>query len=52
MIFYILIDYRGHQRKGVAIYDATQANLLQKPWFRQKKIFLNTAKRFKQEKVY
>jgi len=47
-----LIDYRERQRKGVAIYDATQANLQQKPWFQQKNVFLNTAERFEQEKVY
>ncbi len=28
--FCILINYRGHHRKGVAIYDATQVNLQQK----------------------
>jgi hypothetical protein len=32
-IFCILIDHRGHHRKGVAIYNATQVNLQQKPWF-------------------
>jgi hypothetical protein len=32
-VFCIWIDYRGHHRKGVAFYNATQVNLQQKPWF-------------------
>ncbi len=31
--FYIFIDYRGHHRKGVAIYNATSVNFQQKLWF-------------------
>ncbi len=27
------IDYRGHHRKGVEIYNAALVNLQQKPWF-------------------
>jgi hypothetical protein len=49
--FCILIDYRGHHRKGVANYIATYLNLQQKPWFHwTKNVFLNITLRFKQEK--
>ncbi len=29
-VFFIYIDYRGHHRKGAAIYDATLINLQRK----------------------
>ena len=29
-VFFILIDYRGHHRKGVAIYNAIYVHLQQK----------------------
>jgi hypothetical protein len=32
-VFGILIDYIGCRRKSVALYNATKANLQQKPWF-------------------
>jgi hypothetical protein len=32
-IFGIFIDYRVHRKEGVAIYNATQVTLQQKPWF-------------------
>ncbi len=39
----MFIDYRGHHRKGVAIYNNNLVNLQQKPWFhRTKNVFLNT----------
>jgi hypothetical protein len=51
--FCILIDCRGHHIKGVAIFNATLANLPQKTWFHStKNVFLNTTEGFKQEKVY
>ena len=31
--FCILIDSKGHHRKGATIYDASSVNLQQKPWF-------------------
>jgi hypothetical protein len=50
-VFCIFIDYRGHHKKGVAIYDATSINLQPKPWFHlTNDVFLNTTERFKQEK--
>jgi hypothetical protein len=51
-IFCLFIDYRGHHRKGVAIYNATYVNLQQKLWFHwTKNVFSNTAESFKQEKL-
>ncbi len=38
--FCIFIDYRGHHRKGVAIYSATLVNLQQKLWFHWTQIVL------------
>ncbi len=35
----ILIDYRGHHRKGVAIYSATLVNLQQNLGFLEQKMF-------------
>jgi hypothetical protein len=50
-VFCIFIVYRGHHKKGVAIYDATSINLQPKPWFHlTNDVFLNTTERFKQEK--
>jgi hypothetical protein len=52
-VFFILIDYRGHHRKGVAIYNAIYVHLQQKTWFYwTKSVFLNTTERLKHEKVY
>jgi hypothetical protein len=52
-VFFILIDYRGRHRKGVVIDNATWDNLQQNPWFCwTKNVFLNTAERFQQAKVY
>jgi hypothetical protein len=52
-VYYILIDYRGCHRKGVAIYNTISVNLQQKPWFHlTKNVFLNTTEWFKPEKVY
>ncbi len=52
-IFCIFIDYRGHHRKGVAIYVATWVNLHHKLWFHwTQNVFLNTAESFEQEKLY
>jgi len=52
-VFWILNYYRGHHRKGVAIYNATEINLRQKPWFHlTNAVFLNTTERLKQEKIY
>ncbi len=36
--FYYFNDYRGHHRKGIAIYTTTEVN-----------VFFNTKERFKQE---
>jgi len=48
-----LTDYRGNHLKGGAIYNATIANLQQKPWFNcTKNVFLNTTERSKREKIY
>jgi hypothetical protein len=53
-ILCIFIDYRGHHRKGVAIYNAHF-----KPYYNRdfrfhgtKNVFLNTTESFKQEKLY
>jgi hypothetical protein len=52
-VFCIVIDYRGHHRKGAAIYNATWVNLPQKLWFHwTKNVFLNTTESFKQGKLY
>ncbi len=49
----IFIDYSGHHRKGVAIYNAIKVNLQQHFWFHwTKNVFLNTTESFKQEKLY
>jgi hypothetical protein len=49
--FLLFIDYRGHHRKGMAIYNATEGSLQQKNWFcSTKKVFLNIAERVKLEK--
>jgi hypothetical protein len=32
-VFCIIINYRGHHTKGVAIYYITSVNLQQQPWF-------------------
>jgi hypothetical protein len=38
----IFIEYRGHHRKGVAIYNANEINLQPKPWFHlANDVFLN-----------
>ncbi len=43
-VLLIFIDYKGLQRKGVAIYIAAWVNLRQKRWFHwTKNVFLNTA---------
>jgi hypothetical protein len=48
-VFNILIDCRGHHRKGVAMYNVAEVNLQQKPWFHSNKnVFLNTNEWFKQ----
>ncbi len=40
--FWIFVDYRGHHRKGISIYNATEVNLQPKPWFHYtKNVFLN-----------
>jgi len=38
-IFCILIDYRGHHRKGVAVYIATYASLQKKLGFIEQKMY-------------
>ncbi len=51
LIFCIFIDYRGHHRKVIAIYNAAEINLQPKPCFHLTNyVFLNTTERFKQEK--
>ncbi len=48
-IFGIFIDYRVHRKEGVAIYNATQVTLQQKPWFCwTKNVFLNNIEGFNQ----
>ncbi len=50
VFFYYFDDYRGHHRKGIAIYTATKVNLHLKNFgFIQQNVFLNTKERFKQE---
>ncbi len=52
LVFCFFIDYRGHRRKGVAIYNAARVNLQPKTWFHQTNyVFLNTTESFKQEKI-
>ncbi len=52
-VFCIFIYYRGHHRKGTAIYDADEDNLQQKLWFHwTKNVFLNTMESFEQENPY
>jgi hypothetical protein len=49
-VFYYFDDYRGHHRKGIAIYTATDVNLHLKTLVSfNKNVFLNTEERFKQE---
>jgi hypothetical protein len=36
--FLLFIDYRGHHRKGIAIYNATEGSLQQKIWFHSTKM--------------
>ncbi len=36
-IFEFFIDYRGHHRKGVSIYNVTRVNLEPKPLFQMNK---------------
>ncbi len=53
IFFCIFMDYRGHHRKGAAIYNATWVNLQQKPWFRwTKNMYFWTLQGFKQLKIY
>ncbi len=48
-VFYYFDDYRGHHRKGIAIYTATEINLHEKYiGFIQQNVFMNTKERFKQ----
>jgi hypothetical protein len=44
-IFYTFIDYRGHHRKGVAIFNADNVDFEPKPWFQQKKVCFRTLQR-------
>jgi hypothetical protein len=37
--FCIFIDYRGHHRKGVPIYNGTYDNLQTKLWFHITKMY-------------
>ena len=36
--FYFFIDYRGHHREGIAIYNATEVSLQQKNWIHSTKM--------------
>ncbi len=49
-VFYYFDHCRGHHRKGIAIYNATEVNLHLKTLVSfNRKLFLNTKEKFKQE---
>jgi hypothetical protein len=39
LVFYYLIVYRGHHRKGVVIYTDTEVSIHQKLWFQQRRMY-------------
>ncbi len=43
--FCVFIDYRGHHRKGVAIFNADYVNFQPKPWFQWKNMYFWTLQR-------
>ncbi len=51
-ILYHFNDYRGHHRKGIAIYTATlkSINIKNVGFYSTKNVFLNITERLKQEK--